>query len=309
MTKFHVSKFDGQSTSTLGYSINKQFTPDLDIRTVGYWDATRADKQTVVTGTGSIPKLTALAGVFGPTLTTIATTRAPASQDASGNKGIVWRTDSASEGVQAMLLPSGLLKNVKEVLIGFVLSQQNQSPTSNLLQMSSDGTDIGTTMKTFFSLFGAPNNYTISTQVITNSALNAPNFPTDNALHCILFHYKLDGTVSVRVDGIAQKSATAATLKALLPIGGSGSIGGGYAGGSNGIDRNSNTRITHIAIAELGKVDAVSEGITSDKVRDRNAAEYWEASLMYAAGIQSKLPTGHTFKNSSPITTWLGERT
>lgn len=308
MTKFHVSKFDGQSTSTLGYSINKQFTPDLDIRTVEFWDATRADLQTVVTGTGGIPKLTALKGVLGKTLTSVSTGSAPASQDASGNKGIVWRSDSASEGNQRLILPAGLLQNAKEVLIGIVLSQQVQTPTSRLFEMSSDGTLQNVTVTSQFAVFGAPNNYTLTTQKLSVSSLNLPNFPTDNTLHCILFHYKKNGTVAVRLDGIEIATQTASALKALLPLGGSGVLGADYAG-NLGISRDSGTRITHIAIAEVQPIPSASDGLTSDKVRDRNAAEYWEASLMYAAGIESKLPNGHTFKSTTPITTWLGERT
>lgn len=308
MTKFHVSKFDGQSTSTLGYSINKQFTPDLDIRTVEFWDATRADLQTVVTGTGGIPKLTALKGLLGKTLTALGTGRAPSAQDASGNKGIVWRSDSANEGHQGLAFPAGLLQNAKEVLIGIVLSQQSQTPSSRLFEMTSDGTLANVTVTSQFAAFGAPNNYTLTTQKLSATHLNLANLPTDNTLHCILFHYKKDGTVAVRLDGVEIATQAVLALKALLPIGGTGFLGADYAGNS-GISSNSNTRITHIAIAELGKVGAVSDGLTSDKVRDRNAAEYWEASLMYAAGIESKLPNGHTFKSTPPVTTWLGERT
>lgn len=308
MTKFHVSKFDGQSTSTLGYSINKQFTPDLDIRTVEFWDATRADLQTVVTGTGGIPKLTALKGLLGKTLTALGTGRAPSAQDASGNKGIVWRPDSASEGHQGLAFPVGLLPNAKEVLIGFVLSQATQSPSSRLFEMSSDGTNTRVTATSQFALFGAPNNYTITTQKLSSSNLNLSNFPTDGTLHCVLLHYKVGGAVSARLDGVEVSTQTASALKALLPLGGSGFIGADYAG-NLGISRDSGTRITHIAIAEVQPIPSTSDGVASDKDRYRNAAEYWEASLMYAAGIQSKLPNGHTFKNTKPVTTWLGERT
>lgn len=308
MTKFHVSKFDGQSTSTLGYSINKQFTPDLDIRTVEFWDATRADLQTVVTGTGGIPKLTALKGLLGKTLTALGTGRAPSAQDASGNKGIVWRSDSANEGHQGLAFPAGLLQNAKEVLIGIVLSQDAQTNSSRLFEMSSDGTSGGITVSSQFAAFGAPNNYTLTTQKLSSSNLNLANFPTDGALHCVLFHYKVGGTIAVRLDGVEVSTQTASALKALLPFGGSGFIGADYAG-NFGISRDSGTRITHIAIAEVQPIPSTSNGTTSDKVRDRNAAEYWEASLMYAAGIQSKLPTGHSFKSTPPVTTWLGERT
>lgn len=306
MTKFHVSKFDGQSTSTLGYSINKQFTPDLDIRTVEFWDATRADLQTVVTGTGGIPKLTALKGLLGKTLTTLGTGRAPSAQDASGNNGIVWRSDSAGEGHQGLAFPSGLLQNAKEVLIGIVLSQQSQTPSSRLFEMSSDGTAANVTVSSQFSAFGAPNNYTLTTAKLSSSNLNLPNFPTDNTLHCILFHYKKDGTIAVRLDGVQIASTAASALKALLPVGGTGFLGADYAGGL-GILKDSNTRITHVAVAEVEKIDAKStQGYIE---RDRNAAEYWEASLMYAAGIESKLPVEHSFKSTPPVTTWLGERT
>ena len=308
MTKFHVSKFEGQSTSTLGYNINKKFTPDLDIRTVEFWDATRTDLQTVVTGTGGIPKLTALKGVLGKTLTSVSTGSAPASQDASGNKGIVWRSDSAAEGQQRLKFPDGLLPNAKEVLIGFVFSQGSQSSNSKLFEMSSDGTSGGISILSIFSLFGAPNNYTLSTQFISSPASNATNLPTDGQLHCLVLHYKIGGAVSVRFDGVELSTQPQTTLKALLPVGGIGYLGSSYTG-AQGVTTASNTRITHIAIAEVEPIPSVSSGIISDKVRDRNAAEYWEASLMYAAGIQSKLPVNHSFKNSAPVTTWLGERT
>lgn len=310
MGKFRINKFDGVGLSTLGMSINQKFTPDMDLRTVGYWDATRADKQTVVTSTNNIPKLTALEAVVGPTITAISATRAPASQDASGSRGVVWRSDSGNEGVQALNFPAGMLPDTDgDLLIGVVLSQESQTAYGRLLEFSADGTDAGRTLSMQWSVFNAPNNYVLMTQKLVSSNLLIPNYPQSNGLHCLLFHRKASGEVAVRMDGVQIAEQPAAALVALLPAGGTGSLGGGWNGGTFGIDRSSNTRLTHLAIATMPELVPTSDGSTASIERDRNAAAYWEASLMWEAGIQSNLPTGHPFQASRPVTTWVGERT
>lgn len=311
MTQFRVDKFSGASLSTLDYSTKKPFTPDMDLRTIGYWDATRADKQTVVIGTGGIPKLTRLAAVVGPTLTTVTTGASPASQDAAGNKGIAWRSDSAAEGVQRMVFPAGFMADAKEAVIGFVLSQQNAVSIggSRLLEFSKDGTAGGVTFSFDWATYGAPNNYVLRTSAPANGVAGyqlAQNFPIGSKV-CVLVHM-VGGLFKVRMNGVEVASGAYSKADALLPLGGMGVLGAPYDGTVFGLQPASNTLLTHLLFASTGAIPSVGAGVV-DRERDRNAAQYWEASLMWAAGLQGSLPADHPFKASAPVTTWMGDRT
>lgn len=312
MTTITVNKFDGVSSSNLGFSLNKNFSPELDLRTVDFWDFT--DSASVVTESvteDAIPRIKTVKGKLGKVLTGRSNLGRPCAVDAAGKKGAVWRSDSVNTaGYRSLIFPTGLLPNTKEVLIGFIFGEMAGVPvaslTGNFIGFSSDGT-VSTANNISFANF---TNGTLPVILANSFASSGPlsgEIPLDGGLHCCLIHFDKSGNANIRIDGVMKGSKPAKTLGALMPMGGTGSIGGGSTGSEIGLGPAVTLRMTHLAIAELGKIDAKS---TQNYIeRDRNAAEYWEASLMYAAGIESKLPVGHTFKISAPITTWVGERT
>ena len=307
MTTYRADKFQGTSTANNGFSIKKPFRPDYDLRCVGYWDATNVAKRTVVTGTGGIPKLTALANMVegGAILTTYSIAKAPASQDASSELGIAWRSDSANEGVQALLLPAGLLPSASEVMIAGIIKHTTSLPVNGqLFGASSDGTATGVTAGMDWQNFATPTMRAHGWPALPAN-LNVPNIPIGSK-YAFLLHFS-GGVARMRINGVETASIAANTSIPLIPAGGSGSIGGSFNGLNNGIARETNTLLTHFLIASVGQIPSVGVGVV-EAIRDRNSAAYWEAAMLWDADLQSLLPSDHPFKTSAPITTWLGER-
>ena len=130
--------------------------------------------------------------------------------------------------------------------------------------------------------------------------------PTDGTMHCVLLHHNTAGQLVMRIDGV-QRAAVAVGTTPLFATGALGAVGAKYDG-AVGINNANPARIGHLLFADVAGIPAVSDGASADIERDRNAATYWEAALMWKAGIQSRLPTGHPFKTTNPVTTWVGER-
>lgn len=298
---YRAEIFDGEADVTTGYSTRKPFRPEMDLRTAGFYDPTIAADQTVVVGAGSIPKLTALAGLVGANLTTLSTSRAPAAKDQAGSLGIVWRADATAEGVAAMMLPPGLLSANAEAMIAFVLSH-GVAPADNsrLLDLSADATNTGRTLTIDFNagLLGA--------RLTSTGTRNVCPITPIGSTYVYLLHFS-GGKMRQRINGVEVASIAYAGGGSLLPVGGSGSIGGGFDGGSFGFNITSNTAVKRALFVQSGQIPSVSAGDV-DVERDRNSAAYWEAALAWAAGIQASLPDDHPFKAAAPVTTWLGER-